>query len=339
MVHNMKLQAKPFRKIKDGSKTIELRLLDEKRKLLKIGDIIEFLNLENKTEKIRVEILALHKFESFKHLYNVLPLEKCGYDSEELCSADSKDMELYYSVEEQQKHGVLGIEIKLLPWKSSDLIRTSRYISMLLRHKPEAAGISLDKNGWAKVDELIIGVNKTHQLNMEILEEIVSTDDKQRYSFNEDKTLIRANQGHSIDVDVELEECVPPDILWHGTGTKYVEEIKKEGLKPRTRLYVHLSSDYETAHSVGSRHGQPYVFKINTKKMKKAALELSKPFPHVRVDFCVENKKPWFGEFTFFPGAGYDEFNPEEFSLKMGKWLDLSAITKGVYNYGKTKTE
>lgn len=125
MVHNMKLQAEPFRKIKDGSKTIELRLLDEKRKLLKIGDIIEFLNLENKTEKIRVEILALHKFESFKHLYNVLPLEKCGYDSEELCSADSKDMELYYSVEEQQKHGVLGIEIKLLPWKSSDLIRTS----------------------------------------------------------------------------------------------------------------------------------------------------------------------------------------------------------------------
>lgn len=143
---------------------------------------------------------------------------------------------------------------------------------MLLRHKPDAAGITLDKNGWANVDELINGVKKTHFLDMATLEEIVATDDKQRYSFNEDRTMIRANQGHSIDVDVELEECVPPEYLWHGTGTKYVDSIKEEGLKPKSRQYVHLSHDYETAVNVGSRHGQPYVFKINSKKWLKTDL-------------------------------------------------------------------
>lgn len=148
-----------------------------------------------------------------------------------------------------------------------DLIRISRYISMLLRHKPEAAGISVDKYGWANVEELIRGVSKTHVLDMALLEVIVATDDKKRYSFNEDKTKIRANQGHSIDIDVELEERKPPEYLWHGTGMKYVESIKKEGLIPKSRQYVHLSSDYETAVDVGKRHGQAYVFKVHSEKM------------------------------------------------------------------------
>ena len=94
----------------------------------------------------------------------------------------------------------------------------SKYMSLILRHKPDAIGITLDEHGWANVDELIAGIAKDNEFNMEILEEIVRTDEKQRYSFNEDKTLIRANQGHSIPVDVELEELVPPEILWHGTG-------------------------------------------------------------------------------------------------------------------------
>ena len=88
--------------------------------------------------------------------------------------------------------------------------RTSRYISLILRHKPETIGITLDEHGWASVDELIAGVSRTHPLTMESLEEIVRTDEKQRYSFNGDKTLIRANQGHSIPVDVELPELEPP---------------------------------------------------------------------------------------------------------------------------------
>ena len=143
----------------------------------------------------------------------------------------------------------------------------SKYMSLILRHKPDAIGITLDEHGWANVDELIAGIAKDNEFNMEILEEIVRTDEKQRYSFNEDKTLIRANQGHSIPVDVELEELVPPEILWHGTGEKYVSSIDKQGLIPKSRLYVHLSKDEETAINVGSRHGKPVIYLVSAKKM------------------------------------------------------------------------
>lgn len=104
---------------------------------------------------------------------------------------------------------------------------------------------------------------------MEMLEEIVRTDEKQRYSFNEDKTLIRANQGHSIPVNVELEQAAPPEILWHGTGMKYVESIDEEGLIPKSRLYVHLSRDYGTAVNVGSRHGAPVIYEVLAGEMVK----------------------------------------------------------------------
>lgn len=147
------------------------------------------------------------------------------------------------------------------------IVETSRYISLILRHKPETIGITLDEHGWANVDELIAGVNKTHPLTMDLLEEIVMTDDKMRYSFNEDKTLIRANQGHSIPVDVELEEVAPPEYLYHGTGEKYIASIDKQGLIPKSRLYVHLSSDTDTALKVGKRHGKPVIYRINCKAM------------------------------------------------------------------------
>ena len=148
-----------------------------------------------------------------------------------------------------------------------DLKSTSKYISLILRHKPEVIGISLDEHGWADVDELIKGVNKTHTLNRELLEKIVKEDEKQRYSFNEDKTLIRANQGHSIAVDVELEEKKPPLYLYHGTGEKYVSSIDEIGLIPKSRLYVHLSDNIETATNVGKRHGKPKVYYIDSKRM------------------------------------------------------------------------
>lgn len=148
---------------------------------------------------------------------------------------------------------------------------TSKFISLILRHKPEAIGITLDGHGWADVRELIDGVNRSggHALDMETLEEIVRTDEKQRYSFNEGHTLIRANQGHSVPVDVEPEEKIPPDLLWHGTGEKYVPSIDKQGLIPKSRLYVHLSSDKETARKVGSRHGKPVIYSIDCRKMSK----------------------------------------------------------------------
>ncbi len=146
---------------------------------------------------------------------------------------------------------------------------TSRYISLILRHKPAVIGITLDEHGWADVDELIAGIAKTQLFDMDLLEKIVSEDAKQRYSFNEDKTLIRANQGHSIPVDVELEKTVPPDILWHGTGEKYVDSIDQAGLIPKSRLYVHLSADIETARKVGCRHGRPVIYEVNTRQMQE----------------------------------------------------------------------
>lgn len=143
----------------------------------------------------------------------------------------------------------------------------SKFICLILRHKPEIIGITLDEHGWADVDELIKGLSRNNNFDMKLLEKIVLEDEKQRYSFNDDKTLIRANQGHSIPVDVELEEKVPPNILWHGTGNKYVESIERMGLIPKSRLYVHLSSNYETAKKVGSRHGTPIIYEVNTKQM------------------------------------------------------------------------
>ncbi len=144
---------------------------------------------------------------------------------------------------------------------------TSKYISLILRHKPEVVGITLDEHGWANVDELIAGINQTRPLTMETLEQIVREDEKQRYSFNEDKTLIRANQGHSIPVDVELEQVTPPEILYHGTGEKSVALIDVQGLLPMSRLYVHLSGNSDAARKVGQRHGRPVIYRVLSGKM------------------------------------------------------------------------
>lgn len=152
---------------------------------------------------------------------------------------------------------------------SKQLEEISKFIALILRHKPETIGITLDEHGWAKVDELIDGISKTYVFNMEMLEEIVRTDKKGRYSFSEDKTLIRANQGHSINVDVELEEKEPPEFLWHGTGEKFVSGIDTEGLIPKSRLYVHLSKDEDTALQVGARHGKPVLYRVLSGKMYK----------------------------------------------------------------------
>lgn len=149
-----------------------------------------------------------------------------------------------------------------------NLTNLSRYLSLILRHKPEAIDITLDKHGWANVHDLIAGIVKNNPgFNMEVLEEIVRTDNKQRYSFNPDKTLIRANQGHSIPVDVELSEVEPPELLFHGTGKKYVNSILQQGLIPKSRLYVHLSKDIDTAIKVGKRHGKEVVFQVATGQM------------------------------------------------------------------------
>lgn len=154
---------------------------------------------------------------------------------------------------------------------NNNLKSTSKFISLILRHHPEVIGITLDEHGWADVQALIDGINRDgkHTLTLEALEEIVRADEKQRYSFNGDHTKIRANQGHSIPVDVELEEKNPPEILYHGTGEKYVSSIDEAGLLPKSRLYVHLSKDIQTARKVGSRHGKPVVYQVNAGQMSR----------------------------------------------------------------------
>ncbi|MCF0107286.1 MAG: RNA 2'-phosphotransferase [Holdemanella sp.] len=149
------------------------------------------------------------------------------------------------------------------------LTKISKYMSLILRHKPETIGITLDEHGWANVKELMEGIS----IDMETLETIVKTDEKGRYSFNEDKTKIRANQGHSIPVDVELEKKIPPEVLYHGTATKYLDSIYKSGLIPKDRLYVHLSKDMETATKVGQRHGKVVVLEIHCDEMIKDGYE------------------------------------------------------------------
>ncbi len=144
----------------------------------------------------------------------------------------------------------------------------SRFLSLILRHKPWVIGITLDEHGWADVDELIPGINHSgREIDMELLEEIVAEDEKGRYSFSEDKRLIRANQGHSIPVDVELEEKCPPDVLYHGTATRFIDSIKEQGIRSMSRLYVHFSLDQDTAVKVGRRHGKPQVLTVDAKRM------------------------------------------------------------------------
>lgn len=144
----------------------------------------------------------------------------------------------------------------------------SVFLSLILRHKPDVIGIQLDREGYADTQELLKKMNlHGRPLTFEKLQEIVAKDSKGRYSFNEDKTKIRANQGHSIVVDLNLESKIPPDVLYHGTAMRNISSILKEGIQKRSRQYVHLSMDIDTAIAVGKRHGKPIVLKVDSAKM------------------------------------------------------------------------
>ncbi len=152
--------------------------------------------------------------------------------------------------------------------------KLSRFLSLVLRHKPEEIGIKLDPNGWTNVTILISKMNSYGKnIDVETLEEILKTNNKKRFSFNEDKSLIRANQGHSIDIDLGYKTKIPPKKLFHGTAAKYVDSIYKTGIKKKNRHHVHLSKDFKTALSVGQRHGKPVVFEILTGQMIKEGFE------------------------------------------------------------------
>lgn len=165
--------------------------------------------------------------------------------------------------------------------------KLSIFLSLILRHKPEAIGLALDDQGYLEVDQLIKGVNNTGRfIDENILEEIVMTDDKQRYSYNVDGSKIRANQGHSIQVNLGLLECKPPDKLYHGTVDKYVDSIVSTSLQKKSRQYVHLSENIDTATSVGSRRGQPVILTIKSGEMYKDGIKFYKSKNNVwLVDF------------------------------------------------------
>jgi putative RNA 2'-phosphotransferase len=144
----------------------------------------------------------------------------------------------------------------------------SKYLSLVLRHQPDTIGITLDENGWTSVIILLEKLQlKFKYINLDILEEVVATNDKKRFAFNEDKSLIRANQGHSVNIDLGYTQKEPPAFLYHGTVPKFMLAIKEKGLLKMSRHHVHLSADTETAFKVGTRRGVPTILSVNAKAM------------------------------------------------------------------------
>ncbi len=149
--------------------------------------------------------------------------------------------------------------------------RVSKFLSYVLRHRPDSIGIELDENGWVAVDVLLAAAAvNSKAITRELLDEVVATNDKKRFAFSDDGLRIRANQGHSIAVDLALDAQIPPDKLYHGTVQKFLDTIMKDGLIKGKRHHVHLSGDIETATKVGSRRGKPVLLEVAAKRMHRA---------------------------------------------------------------------
>ncbi|MCC2672626.1 MAG: 2-phosphotransferase [Armatimonadetes bacterium] len=160
------------------------------------------------------------------------------------------------------------------------IVNVSKYLSRHLRHNPTALGLILEPGGWVRVDDLLAGCSrKGFHISRAELDEVVAQNDKQRFSFDASGKRIRANQGHSVEVDLQLEPTAPPAVLYHGTGHGTAGAVAKEGLRKMRRHHVHLSADIETATRVGARHGRPVVFAIDAQAMAAAGVEF----------FCSDN--------------------------------------------------
>jgi putative RNA 2'-phosphotransferase len=154
---------------------------------------------------------------------------------------------------------------------SSRLVKVSKYLSKHLRHQPERLGLTLAPGGWVEVEALLDACAADRfSVSWEELLEIVETSDKKRFSFDPTQTLIRANQGHSTPVDLQLEPLTPPDVLYHGTPSHNLDSIRTGGLKKMSRHHVHLSPDVPTAMKVGARRGKPVVFVVDAAAMTRA---------------------------------------------------------------------
>jgi putative RNA 2'-phosphotransferase len=154
---------------------------------------------------------------------------------------------------------------------TQDLIKASKYMSLVLRHKPEQIGLVLDRQGWADIGELIEKAGtRGVALTREVIREVVATSDKQRFAIDATGKRIRANQGHSVDIDLGLAPAEPPPVLFHGTAETTIPAIRAEGLKAGQRQHVHLSPDEDTAIRVGRRHGRPAVLRIAAGRMRES---------------------------------------------------------------------
>jgi putative RNA 2'-phosphotransferase len=150
------------------------------------------------------------------------------------------------------------------------LVLVSKYLSKHLRHQPERLGLALATGGWVEVEELLAACARNRfPITRAELEEVVARNDKKRFSFDPSGTLLRANQGHSVEVDLQLEPVEPPDVLYHGTGHGTAEAISANGLLKMGRHHVHLSLDVATARKVGARHGRPVIFAVEAGTMHR----------------------------------------------------------------------
>lgn len=159
---------------------------------------------------------------------------------------------------------------KTEPDPAPQIIQISKFLSQILRHRPEKIGLQLDEQGWANVDDLLEkSAAKGTRFDRATLQTVVDTNNKKRFAFSEDGLRIRASQGHSIEIDLGLQPQKPPEILWHGTAEKSLESIRKEGLRPMRRQHVHLSNDRQTAENVGGRHGKAVVLTVRSGEMSR----------------------------------------------------------------------
>ena len=148
------------------------------------------------------------------------------------------------------------------------IVATSKLLSYVLRHRPDSIGLALDANGWTGVDELLARLAAAgHAVDRALLERVVAYNDKQRFAFSDDGTRIRASQGHSVAVDLALAPSMPPDVLYHGTASRFLKSILAAGLRASGRHHVHLSADVDTARRVGARHGFPAVLQVDARRM------------------------------------------------------------------------
>jgi putative RNA 2'-phosphotransferase len=152
-----------------------------------------------------------------------------------------------------------------------NLVKMSKFLSLVLRHKPEEIGLTLDQNGWADVEELIRLANlRGTRLTSALLQQVVSENDKKRFALSDDGLRIRASQGHSVDIDLALSPAAPPEVLYHGTASRFIDSIRTSGLHSANRRHVHLSLDVPSATKVGQRHGKPVVLVVKAGAMAAA---------------------------------------------------------------------